>query len=1220
MRDRPPARSRRRRGHGRGRPPGADGQPVPLFKRTASHFQPGDRQRGEEYFQAGRVELEVDASRARARVAGAERPIYRVGIDWSRVANERVLHAFCDCQRFADGRPCKHLWASLLALAESGPENQPPGKDRLSLRRDRAASWRDLGITVEEERREPRQVSAAGDGRRPRRRGEPAGRAGAVTGIPTTWRSLVAAARERVGRPGEDGGPPAPGAAPGAAAAGAGARSPRPLRLLLNATASQSEDALVFDVAELRLIPGGGAVKLQPSSVTSDELEALLAPPPAGANGVAGEEHAAPPGVITAVPPEPPRPQPRGRRGPVKPVSRVQRFRMSPAFAERALPVLAARGTLGWWDGRVLRDQSLAWDAGAPWELALRIDTPSGISPRLSGILRRGRERAPLSAVTAVLPGDLVLLPDRLAHLTLDPERDPPWLELLRSSGELAIPREELDLAIGALLELPVMPPLDLPEDLQLVEERVTPQPRLVLAPEPSPAWTNPPLLAELHFDYGDLRVSAGDPRPAVIHFATHRMVRRDLDAEHAALVRLLQLGLRPIETAQGHGLELAPRDLPLVAEPLLMEGWTVEAQGISLHPPSPPSLRVESGIDWFELKGEVDFAGDRVELSTLLAAIGRGDRFVQLGDGSRGLLPTAWLQTYDSLSKLAHGSSEEGLRFHHSQALLVDALLASMPPRVDTGFAELRERLSSFERIKAKKEPKGFNGTLRGYQREGLGWLGFLREFGLGGVLADDMGLGKTVQVLALLQATRGGAKKAASSARNETAKNGAAKAKTPSSTTAARAKSASAKTAKNAAKNGKRTGNGKPPVLVVAPRSLVYNWIDEAARFTPELAVMEYGGPEREGLREQLSDYDLVVTTYGTLRRDVAWLATVEFDTVILDEAQAIKNRDSQVAKASRLLQGRHRLALTGTPIENHLGELGSLFEFLNPGFLGRMPALEALATGRQASQQELALIAAGMRPFILRRTKAQVLQDLPPKTEQVLITTLREPQRELYDRLRATYQATLLRQVETHGVAASSIQVLEALLRLRQVACHPGLVNPEWEDAGSAKLEALFEQMAEVIDEGHKLIVFSQFTKLLAYVQKHLDAEGVPYAYLDGSTRDRGAVVERFQTDPKTNVFLISLKAGGVGLNLTAAGYVYLLDPWWNPAVEAQAIDRAHRIGQTQPVFAYRLIARDTVEEKMLELQRSKKQLAEAILDGDASRPLADLTADDLRMLLS
>jgi len=313
------------------------------------------------------------------------------------------------------------------------------------------------------------------------------------------------------------------------------------------------------------------------------------------------------------------------------------------------------------------------------------------------------------------------------------------------------------------------------------------------------------------------------------------------------------------------------------------------------------------------------------------------------------------------------------------------------------------------------------------------------------------------------------------------------------------------------------------------------------------------------------------------------------------------------------------RHRLALTGTPIENHLGELGSLFEFLNPGLLGRLPRLDALNSGRVASQRELALVAEGMRPFILRRTKAQVLPDLPPKTEQTLHCRLHPRQRELYDQLRATYQQTLLDQVETKGMAGSSIQVLEALLRLRQIACHPGLVNTDWDEAGSGKLDALFDQISEVLEEGHKVLVFSQFTKLLAYVRRHLDGQQIEYAYLDGKTRDRAAVVEQFQTDPNTNLFLISLKAGGLGLNLTAAGYVFLLDPWWNPAVEAQAIDRAHRIGQTQPVFAYRLIARDTVEEKILDLQRSKRKLADAILEADGT-PLRDLSADDLRMLLS
>ncbi|MEZ5332549.1 MAG: SNF2-related protein [Thermoanaerobaculia bacterium] len=744
---------------------------------------------------------------------------------------------------------------------------------------------------------------------------------------------------------------------------------------------------------------------------------------------------------------------------------------------------------------------------------------------------------------------------------------------MLIENGEVRIPNGELDEALVSLLELPELPELEAPDDMDLEQEPSEPQPRLVLEPLPVSGWNSAPLLARLTFLYGELEVNAEDLRPAIVDWEEGRYARRDIDRERESVVRLVELGLRPVEGSQDHGLQLRPAELPDVAEALLSEGWSVEVHGASLRRPNPPALKVESGIDWFEVSGDVDFAGDRVEMRRLLAAVSKGERFIELEDGSQGVLPEAWMETYGSLSELAQEETEDGLRFLTSQAALVDALLAAMPPaQVDKAFAELREKLSSFERVEPIKEARGFKGTLRGYQRQGLGWLSFLREFGLGGVLADDMGLGKTVQVLAHLHAHR-----------------------TPS----------------------KSTGL---PSLVVAPRSLVYNWVDEAGRFTPKLKVVEYHGSDREQLQGKLGDYDLVVTTYGTLRRDIGFLSTVEFDSVVLDEAQAIKNPDSQTAKASRLLTGRHRLALTGTPIENHLGELGSLFEFLNPGLLGRMPRLDVLVSGGTPTREQLALVARGLRPFILRRTKSEVLADLPPKTEQVLFCSLRPEQRELYDALRAEYQASLLDQVSSKGVAGSTMQVLEALLRLRQVACHPGLVKDEWRRAGSAKLEALFEQVDEVLDEGHKVLVFSQFTSLLAYVREDLEQRGLPYAYLDGQTRDRAAPVERFQTDPECKLFLVSLKAGGTGLNLTAADYVFLLDPWWNPAVEAQAIDRAHRIGQTQPVFAYRMIARDTVEEKILDLQRSKKQLAETILEGGEGSGLGELTADDLKMLLS
>jgi superfamily II DNA or RNA helicase len=1157
------------------------------------------------------VDFEIEGSRARAQIHGKEGETHRVGLDWSRVG-DRILHGFCQCQRFAEGRPCKHLWAALVAFAEREPDLQPAGKDRLSLRKDSAGSWKDLGVPPSEgPRREgeasPRQeggrsAKRSGRARRGRERLAPgADRASRSSGPP--WRhQLATVAREVEGQIATR-----RRAEVGSREASTDESGFGDLRLLINVPASLGAGGLVLDVFELRGGASGRPGKLKRASLSAEQLEELLRAAslpeggpgpgvPAAADGVGGPDSPSDgsplsqqPVVVTAMTPAPAARSGRSRAGrsPGRAYEpRIERFRVPASLYQPTLAELCHRELVSWWDGRTLGERPVVeWDGSLPWRLALRLEVTGAGSSRLGGFLERNGQRLPLSALVEVLPrvGDddadpgrpqecLILLFDRLARFEIVPARDLPWIALLREAGEVAIPREDFGEALKTLLELPELPRLETPEGLELSEAREALRPRLVLEPDRSPAWTNPPLVAEVFFDYGDMELSARDHRPAVVDIEKGRFLRRDLEGEHQALVRLLELGLRPGTTGQGNVLELAPRDLPAVAEPLLSEGWGVEVHGRSLRPAGPPSLRIESGIDWFELSGRVDFDGDPVEMKRLLAAVARGERFVELADGSQGLLPASWMETYDSLAKLAHDSSEEGLRFLPSQALMVDALLAALPPAdVDQSFAELRQKLVSFDRIKAKKEPRGFVGELRGYQRAGLGWLEFLREFGLGGVLADDMGLGKTIQVLALLQACRA-----------------------PSRSTGL-------------------------PSLVVAPRSLIYNWMDEAARFTPKLKVVQYHGPDREALRPELGKYDLVVTTYGTMRRDIGFLATLEFDTAILDEAQAIKNAASESAKAARLLVARHRLALTGTPVENHLGELGSLFEYLNPGLLGRLPALDALSGGRAPSEQELALVARGMRPFILRRTKAQVLPDLPPKTEQVLSCELSDRQRELYDTLRAGYQASLLEQVETQGMGRSTIQVLEALLRLRQVACHPGLVNPEWEEAGSAKLDALFDQVDEVLDEGHKVIVFSQFTKLLAFVRRRLDRDEVPYAYLDGQTRKRGEVVERFQTDPACNVFLISLKAGGVGLNLTAAGYVFLLDPWWNPAVEAQAIDRAHRIGQQQPVFAYRMIAQDTVEQKMLELQRSKRELAEAILDGDG-KALAELTAEDLRMLLS
>jgi SNF2 family DNA or RNA helicase len=353
--------------------------------------------------------------------------------------------------------------------------------------------------------------------------------------------------------------------------------------------------------------------------------------------------------------------------------------------------------------------------------------------------------------------------------------------------------------------------------------------------------------------------------------------------------------------------------------------------------------------------------------------------------------------------------------------------------------------------------------------------------------------------------------------------------------------------------------------------------------------------------------------------LCRDVEEMAKLDFRFVVLDEAQAVKNPESRSAKSVRLLRAQHRLALTGTPIENHLGELFSLFEFLNPGMLSRAKRLKRAMTQRLLEQSSAELVARAVKPFILRRTKSQVARDLPERTEQTLYVELSAEEREKYTELLTYYRANLQKTVRDVGLERSAPHVLAALLRLRQAACHVGLLDPKRIGGGSAKLEVLLEQLAQVLEGGHKALVFSQFTSLLAIVRTALDERGIVYEYLDGKTRDREARVDRFQSDAECRVFLVSLKAGGVGLNLTAADYVFILDPWWNPAVEAQAIDRAHRIGQTRRVVAYRLLARDTVEEKVEELKRRKRDLVQAVLGDDAGFG-GKLTREDLALLMS
>ncbi|QGJ69407.1 RNA polymerase-associated protein RapA [Planctomycetales bacterium 10988] len=857
---------------------------------------------------------------------------------------------------------------------------------------------------------------------------------------------------------------------------------------------------------------------------------------------------------------------------------KVTKALLRSAMTDFIMPRLCGTGRFGWTDDRTPDTfRALEWDNGEPWRLGLEVQHHEEEDRwQLWGYLQRGAERMDLADPVLLLKDGLAIMKTTVSRLEVGSSFG--WIVHLRSQGPIAVPRDQQDHLLESLWRMPALPSVDLPDELRWNCQRFKPRPKVMLVQAgPTDHRT---LGATVAFDYGGEVVPWRGLEAAVVDRDKRQVLQRDREAERKSIETLTQLGFTiPQERYRREKFDflLSVELLPEVVRQLVPTDWIVETDGHEIRQAGDVSLSVSSVIDWFELDGKVDFGGVQASMPALLEAAERGDTLLTLEDGSRGMLPESWLQQYASLVRLGKVDGDK-LKFSKSQAAILDALLAAQPHvNIDEKFQEIREQLRSFEGVKCADEPKGFLGSLRHYQQEGLGWLLFLQRFRFGGCLADDMGLGKTVQVLALLQQHYS-----------------------------------------NLKEDQKRR-----PSLVIVPRSLVHNWIEEAGQFVPELRVLDYTGTGRIPLIEQFAECDLIITTYGTLRRDIMDLQKLEFEYTILDEAQAIKNSGSQASKACRLINSQYHLALTGTPVENHLGELWSIFEFLNPGMLGRASQRKLLSQagnkGEPVDERSLQLLAKALRPFLLRRTKEQVLSELPEKTEQTLYCELGTEQRKHYDSLRAHYRTALGKQIGEVGIERSKIQVLEALLRLRQVACHPGLIDPDLRHESSAKLETLHEQLRSILEEGHKALIFSQFTSLLSIVRDQLDREGVTYAYLDGRTRKRKEQVDWFQNDPDCRVFLISLKAGGQGLNLTAADYVFILDPWWNPAVEAQAVDRAHRIGQTRRVFAYRLIARNTVEEKILQLQSDKRRLAEAIITADNSL-IAKLTSDDLQLLLS
>ncbi|WP_323154145.1 DEAD/DEAH box helicase [Pseudomonas alvandae] len=496
-------------------------------------------------------------------------------------------------------------------------------------------------------------------------------------------------------------------------------------------------------------------------------------------------------------------------------------------------------------------------------------------------------------------------------------------------------------------------------------------------------------------------------------------------------------------------------------------------------------------------------------------------------------------------------------LRLNSADALRLNPL-QDMPLRWEGGehIRSLAQRLRDIKDYTATA-PKGLNATLRPYQLEGLSWMQSLRQLEVGGILADDMGLGKTLQTLAHILSE-------------------------------------------------KHAGRLDRPCMVVMPTSLIPNWLDEASHFTPQLKVLALYGAGRKKHFECLADYDLILTTYALLPKDVERLKAQPLHVLILDEAQYIKNPNSKAAQAARELDARQRLCLSGTPLENHLGELWSLFHFLLPGWLGDIKSFNRdyrVPIEKRGSDVRLQHLNGRIKPFLLRRTKEQVATELPPKTEIIHWVELSDAQRDVYETMRLAMDKKVRDEITRKGVARSQIIILEALLKLRQVCCDLRLISDAALPArgsSSGKLDSLMEMLEELFEEGRRVLLFSQFTSMLALIEEELKKRGVEYAILTGQTRDRRTPVKEFQSG-KRQIFLISLKAGGVGLNLTEADTVIHYDPWWNPATENQATDRAYRIGQEKPVFVYKLIARGTVEEKIQLLQKEKSDLAAGVLDG-------------------
>jgi superfamily II DNA or RNA helicase len=690
-------------------------------------------------------------------------------------------------------------------------------------------------------------------------------------------------------------------------------------------------------------------------------------------------------------------------------------------------------------------------------------------------------------------------------------------------------------------------------------------------------------------FKYGDHRFAMGDGQKVTVRVKkeeenyTFIRIKRDVDWEKSTFSELLKMGLKKTGSLF-YNLELSPAEdvdpaygvinwaNEHIAE-LQEKGFEIEQESGEkkfLFATNHIDFEIKEENDWFDINAIVYFGIFPVPFIALKQHILHKKREFPLPDGSIAIIPEKWFSQYGSLFNFSNNSKSLKLNKHH---------IGLINDLSEDGIAHVTltrklERLNDFDHIADTPMPLHFKGNLRSYQLAGYNWFGFLREYNFGGCLADDMGLGKTIQTLAMLQKIK-----------EEDLEN-----------------------------------STKSTSLIIMPTSLIYNWLNEAKKFTPQLRILAHTGGSRIKEVNHFIDYDIIITTYGITRIDTDIINNFYFNYIILDESQNIKNPSSKSFKAVRSLKSRHRLILSGTPVENSVGDLWTQLTFLNPGLLGTQSFFNeeyVQAIEKKKDEEKARKLQSIIKPFVLRRTKEQVADELPPKTEQIFYCDMTEDQAAYYEKTKSAYRNDLLSSMDDGTYRKKHVQLLQGLTALRQLANHPYMIDEDYE-SDSGKFKNVIHALDNVLKGGHKVLIFSQFVKHLNIFRKEFDKKHIHYAYLDGATKNRGETVSDFQNNPDLKVFLISIKAGGVGLNLTQADYVFILDPWWNPAVEQQAIDRSHRIGQEKKVFIYKFIAKDTVEEKILALQNRKKRLASSLITTEESF-FKSLSKADIREIL-